>query len=604
MCTHVRGLTSAHAIAKRIILHFIFGQRGHQATHLQDTLPIVLGLATRQLESRMLFQETMSCYIAMCLCTGASSDEMQAHTDFRTMGMLATPAAYDHRRFTATWSELLDPNDEAVTKVKHIIRLWAKHVHDEMDNEDDVDARLAEGDKHFEPLFEEVRLAKRKAILATRVTPSNMNKRGLWGNVLSAFGFASSMYVSHEVASLDKRVIENHKELEVQRRITSELVGKFENFGSKLISKISDSRFFVQTGDMLIKLAHHYREVANGVLGLRMNKIRPSVISPIEAVQIAAELTTELGAQGNIPVHSGIDIVYRAEVSHYFTTDGFTIYLHVPIVRRDEDSFYKLYEAKSAVIVQDGVLLHLVPTRPYLAVHREGSLHIPLTTEQIDRCHQQSGVWVCTNQRTSTAFPSSCVACLWYQKTGCAATQCAHEWTTIPEDVYQITDQRFAVRESTTVIVSCNGNVTAVQVNDYFDLPLNCTAVAGQTTIQRGIEDQYSRESVTKTFVYPTTYLNVSSSYYKKIIPALEHIKVPPVKPLPQQVASLYHIMIIVGIVVASLVFLAGIAFIGYKIFKTVYRIKTPGEDVPAQPHQGVLEQVQAAAVAAVPLVV
>lgn len=532
---------------------------------------------------------------------------LHAHTGFELHGVLAAPAAYDHRRFEATWDSLLDTSEASTIAVNRNIKLWMKTVDESEGTKEEKDARLDAGRRHFAPLLEAVNLAKSRARLATRIEDDkDKDKRSIFGDVLSVFGFGSAMYASHEVASLNKRVIANHKELQISRHLINDINTKLTKWSNSLASTESDTRFFMNNGDALQAIAHHFDQVTDGIIGIRQNTIRPSVISPTEAASISAELIEQLSAKGFTPAHSGVDVIYRAKVSHILTQKGFIFFVHIPIVRKDVDSYYTLYRVLPAVIAKAGVLLKLVPDHAFIAVHKKGSLHIPITQDTMKTCQDSAGVWVCPNLRSSTRFPQSCIACLWFQRPECTSRACVHEWTTVKDDIFQITPTRFAVREETVVVASCDTNITTIVVKDFFELGINCSAVAGHASIQRGLEDVFSSETVTRTFIYPVALLNVTEDYFQRVLPALEKTSIPPVKPLPAQVASLFRILVIAAIVVAVLAVLAGIGFLAYKVFKVYLENAAPPEDVPAhQPpaqEEGALGTVKRVAAAAAPL--
>lgn len=523
--------------------------------------------------------------LALCLSILFFQDSHQllkAHTGFSGKGLLASPAAYQHRRFVGNWSELIDPSSKALGKIEHSIYTWEKVVKTSA-NESNArkQERLDEGHQYFSPLIAAVVHAQAQARLATRVDDSSLRvQRSVWGDVLSIFGFGSSMYASHEVASLNKRVEANHKELVISRQIDNKVNQRISSWGNQLESTESDTRFFAHTGGILRSLQAHLGQVEDGIIGMRQNKVRPTLITPSEADEIAKELVAEMAAEGCEPVFSGIDIVYRAEMSHIINAQGFTLLLHVAKVRQGRTSFYKLYEAEPAVIVKDGVVLKLVPDQPFIAVQEKGTLHLPLSKEDVKHCQMSDDVWVCPDSRAVTSFPNTCVACLWFQQANCASEVCAHAWTTVRDDVLQISPSRFAVREETVVILTCGNSSTTIKTADTFEVDIDCSAVAGRAVIQQGIKDSYKSEKVNKIFTFPEN--NVAEAEFKKIRDTIEQVNIPPVEPLPAQVASLFTILLYAAIAIGVVLVLAGIAFLSYKVFKTVYAPEGPPEDVPA----------------------
>lgn len=519
-----------------------------------------------------------------------NADAVHAVTGFTEMGTLVAPVTMHHVKYVVTWEDLDHTFTKTLELVSRAYEDWAKKVRASDDDDDAKTSRILRTESLISGYSKEVRQNIDEFHHMTRPKEDTRKERFI-STILGLLGIGSGLYASKEVESLNTRVVANHQEVKVGRKALSDLKNSVMQWSNQITESHMDDTFVLQIRDSLTRLNLEVYNLKDGLVAARQNVIHLSILTFADSELLYDAVVKNSSARGLGPVYSGMDMIYQAEVSHIITSEQLVLFLHIPLTHGPQ-AIKTLYRAEPARISKSGTTLTLSTRENFFAISRDGSEYLSVSSDDLIGCHGSDSMHFCPHVSAFYSTPSSCVACLYFQDPVCAVKLCEHSWGPSAEEVLQVDARRYVFRDLTMITVTCPGKEQQVLHVREVVLEEGCYAISTSFSLRPSEDSLVAMSSVKRgTLNISLPLLGVDDDdFFKQAADNLRKVSVPPVRPLPPQIASLWHIAMIVMIiliVIGCLVLLGVAAYCIYrKVTDTVDKVANvvgQGEDVPAR---------------------
>jgi len=366
---------------------------------------------------------------------------------FADQGVVISPVRYEHFAFKVNPWQLGESAQEVAkqmakdAKIFLSNRTWSKGLADHFA-------------KRANPML--ATLHEEGKLLKTTVLRMEQRQRRSLGALLtlagSLFSVGSSIYTLTQVHSLHSAVEAeahniqiNHRDIQKIKEVMIKILKKEE--GALLeLETLTDFRWRIK------KMVNHLRSVRAGLQKLRSHELPVGLLRERELEMVENKLPYYNRTRPNFAPR---EAVLMAPVSWKVKDKEVTVVLHVPTVSEPAKMIRKLYRLTGASLPHEHGTVRFVSPEPFISVADDQKTHVPISSADLDLCYRKGRVFLCEQLTILYKKPMSCIAALFFQKTGMATDRCNMELTSEPVPVLQVAPHTYLMNKDQTLEYEC-----------------------------------------------------------------------------------------------------------------------------------------------------